>query len=397
MRYESNQDLIRFLRESTGLIITTFNKSGTRNLRILKHALNDFKKVFEMVNKNYPNTNHRVLQTMLIFTIAVSFEIKAGKITKDKFINIANNEEYKSILVSSRVLMDNRQFYIKEFDSTYYYNFKSEYRFFKFIEIYVRTRIFDMKTFKKDMEMIINTVDTSNLPGYKRLLTEEYWKISDEEFDPIIDEILEDVRTGKTSLIENVKLFIYFDYLINKGLIKHSMQEVKGIFVNGMNISSLVSSYCDNAEDELDTIGIGEPSKDVEDILRHFYNLNSKLKDRMYIEMADSIFKCIPMKMEVFYERFDKECMNIPIFKYYDVYQTFQRLSCASNEDIVTIKEKLMNRAEVFTKEIEPEMKNIRQLKQIIDEYVKDKDNSIKLVMLKDFSNDLGKIIEKYE
>ncbi|MCI8519060.1 MAG: hypothetical protein HFJ51_02935 [Clostridia bacterium] len=397
MRYESNPDLIRFLRESTGLIITTFNKSGTRNLRILKHALNDFKKVYEMVNKNYPNTNHRVLQTMLIFTIAVSFEIKAGKITKDKFINIANNEEYKSILVSSRVLMDNRQFYIKEFDNTYYYNFKSEYRFFKFIEIYVRTRIFDMKTFKKDMEMIINTVDTSNLPGYKRLLTEEYWKISDEEFDAIINEILEDVRTGKTSLIENVKLFIYFDYLINKGLIKHSMRDVKGTFVNGMNISSLVSSYCDNVEDELDTIGIGEPSQDVEDILRHFYNLNSKLKDRMYIEMADSIFKCIPMKMEVFYERFDKECMNIPIFKYYDVYQTFQRLSCASNEDIVTIKEKLVNRAELFPKEIEPEMRNIRQLKQIIDEYAQDKENSIKLVMLKDFSNDLGKILAKYE
>lgn len=293
--------------------------------------------------------------------------------------------------------MDNRQFYIKEFDNTYYYNFKSEYRFFKFIELYVRTRIFDMKTFKKDMEMIISTVDTSNLPGYKRLLTEEYWKISDEEFDPIIDGILEDVGAGKTSLIENVKLFIYFDYLIKKGLIKHKMETVKNIFINGMNISSLVSSYCDNVEDELDTIGMGEPSQDVEDILRHFYNLNSKLEDRMYIEMADSIFKCIPMKMEVFYERFDRECMNIPIFKYYDVYQTFQRLSCASNEDIVTIKEKLVNRAELFTKEIEPEMKNIRQLKQVIDDYTKDKENSIKLVMLKDFSKALGKILEKYQ
>ena len=397
MRYETNEDLIRFLRESTGIIITTFNKSGTRNLRILKHALNDFKKIFEMVNKNYPNTNHRVLQTMLIFTIAVSFEIKAGKITKDKFVNIANNEEYKAILVSSRVLMDNRQFYIKEFDNTYYYNFKSEYRFFKFIEIYVRTRIFDMKTFKSDMEMIINTVDTSNLPGYKRLLTEEYWKISDEDFDRIIDEILEDVKTGKTSLIENVKLYIYFDYLIKKGLIKHDLKTVKSIFINGMNLSSLVSSYCDNVEEELDTIGIGEPSQDVEDILKHFDNLNSKLKDRMYIEKADSIFKCIPMKMEEFYERFDKECMNIPIFKYYDVYQTFQRLSCASNEDIVTIKEKLLNRADLYTKEIEPEMKNIKQLKQVIDDYVKDKEISIKIVMLQDFSKDLGKILDKYK
>ena len=108
---------------------------------------------------------------MLIFTIAISFEIKAGKITKDKFINVKDNEEYKSLLVSSRILMDNRQFYIKEFDNNYYYNFKAEYRFFKFIEYFVRTRIFDMKLFKENMETIRNTVDTENLPGYKRLLT----------------------------------------------------------------------------------------------------------------------------------------------------------------------------------------------------------------------------------
>ena len=370
---------------------------GTRNLRILKHALNDFQKIYEMLEKNYPNTNNRVMQTILIFTIAISFEIKAGKITKEKFINIKDNEEYKSLLVSSRTLMDNRQFYIKEFDNNYYYNFKSEYRFFKFIEMYVRTRIFDIKTFKKDMEMVINTVDTQNLPGYKRLLTEEYWKINDEDFDRIIDEILEDVKNAKTSLIEDVKLFVYFDYFIKRGLIKYDLKTIKNIFINGMNMSSLVSKYCDNVEEELDTIGIGEPSPEIEEILKHFNTLNSKLKDRMYIEKADEIFKCIPMKMEEFYERFDKECMNIPIFKYYDVYQTFQRLSCASNEDIVTIKEKLINRADLFTKEIEPEMKNIKQLKQVIEDYAKNKENSIKLVMLKDLSKDLGKILDKYK
>ena len=142
MRYENNPELIRFLRENTNYIISTFNKSGTRNLRILKHALNDFKKIYEMVNKNYPNTNYRILQTMLIFTIAISFEIKAGKITKDKFINIKDNEEYKSILVSSRVLMDNRQFYIKEFDGNYYYNFKADYRFFQIYRILCKNKNF---------------------------------------------------------------------------------------------------------------------------------------------------------------------------------------------------------------------------------------------------------------
>lgn len=397
MRYENDPELIRFLRENTNYIISTFNKSGTRNLRILKHALNDFKKIYEMVNKYYPNTNYRVLQTMLIFTIAISFEIKAGKITKDKFINIKDNEEYKSILVSSRVLLDNRQFYIKEFDNNYYYNFKSEYRFFKFIEMYVRTRIFDMKTFKKNMETIINTIDTEKLPGYKRLLTEEYWKISDDQFPRVIEEVIEDVKAGNVKLLDTVKLFIYFTYFINKGLIKYDMKTIKTIFFNGMNAAALNSDYSANAEKEIDDIIIGEKTPEIEEVLTHFYMLNTTLKDKMYIEKAEEIFKCIPMKMEMFYERFDKECMDIPIFKYYDAYQMFQRLSCASNEDIVTIKEKLLTRAEKYSKEIEPEMKQMKRLKQVIEDYVKGKEIGIKIVMLKEFANDIGTILEKYK
>lgn len=397
MRYENNPDLIRFLRENTRLIISTFNKSGTRNLRILKHALNDFKKIFEMVNKSYPNTNNRVMQTMLIFTIAISFEIKAGKITKDKFVNIKDNEEYKSILVSSRILMDNRQFYIKEFDNNYYYNFKSEYRFFKFIEYYVRTRIFDMKLFKENMETIRNTVDTENLPAYKRLLTEEYWKISDDQFDNIIKEVLEQVKEGKLKLIDIVKLFAYFSYFSRKGLIEYDLKTLKNTFFNGMNLASLTSQYCANVNEELGKIAIDDVAEDMDDILKHFDMLNQQLLDKMYKERAEEVMKCIPMRMEQFYEQFDKKCMDIPIFKYYDSFQLFQRISCASNEDIVLIKEKLIDRADRYTTKIEAEMKNIKQLKQIIEDYIKEKEPTIKIVLLRDFANSLGYILEKYK
>ena len=398
MRYEKYPDLIRFLRENTKLIISTFNKSGTRNLRILKHSLTSFKKIFDMVNKSYPNTNHRVLQTMLIFTIAISFEIKAGKITKDKFININNNEEYKSILVSSRVFMDNRQFYIKEFDNNYYYNFKAEYRFFKFIEIYVRTRIFDMKVFKQDMETIINTVDTDKLPAYKRLLTEEYWKISDDQFGNVINEIMEDVKSGKVELIDIVKIFAYFDYFIKKGLINYDMKTIKSVFLNGMNISSLTSTYCSNVEEELAKIALErEESEDMDQILEHFNEINYKLKEKMYMEKAEELFKFIPMRMEQFYDKFDKEYMKVPIFKYYDIFQMFQRISCASNEDIVTIKEKLLDRAVKNGNMLQEELPNLKKLKQVMDNYVDGKEPTIKMVMLQDFTKELGNVINEYE
>ncbi len=397
MRYEHDTELIRFARENTRIIITTFERSGTRNLRILKHALNDFKKIFDMVNKYYPNTSNRVLQTMLIFTIAISFEIKAGKVTKDKFINIQDNEDYKSILVSSRVLMDNRQFYIKEFDSNYYYNFKADFRFFKFIEYYVRTRIFDMKIFKEDMETIRNTIDVENLPGYKRLLTEEYWKIPDDEFDGIVKSVIDEVKAGDLELIDTVKMYAYFSYFSRKGLVDYDIKTLKSIFFDGMNIASLKSEYCENIEEELSKLAIGDFTEDMDDILKHFNSLNMQLLDKKYRELAESIFKCIPMKMELFYEQFDKRCMEIPIFKYYDPYQLFQRISCASNEDIMLIKDKLLKRAEKYPKQIEGEMGNIKILKQILDDYLKDKAITIKIVMLREFSKDVGYILGRYK
>ena len=397
MRYERYPELIRFLRQNSNLITSTFNKSGTRNLRILKHALNDFKKVFDMVNASYPNTNNRVLQTMLIFTIAISFEIKAGKVTKDKFKNIANNEEYRAILVSSRVFMDNRQFYIKEFDSTYYYNFKADYRFFKFIELYVRTRIFDMKIFRDDMEVIRNTVDTDQLPGYKRLLTEEYWKITDDQFPSVINGILKDIKDGKIEPIECVKLFAYFSYFIEKNLIDYDIKTMESVFTNGMNIASVTSEYCADAKEELEQIAIENPGEEMQRIIKRFFEINTQLKDRMYTEKTEELFKCIPMKMEVFYDKYAKECKDIPIFKYYDPFQLFQRLSCASNEDIVTIREMLAERAKQNSDLIKLEIENMRKLKMIMDNYIDGKRPTIKTVMIEEFAKELGNVVDKYK
>lgn len=295
------------------------------------------------------------------------------------------------------MLSDNRQFYIKEFDNNYYYNFKTDFRFFKFVEIYVRTRIFDMKSFKDDMEVIINTIDTDKLPGHKRLLTEEYWKIPDDKFNAIIDEILNDVKNGNLQLVDIVKLFMYFNYFARRGLIDYDMKTLKSVFFNGMNISSLNSGYCDNVEEELMKVPVGEANADIEEILVHFNDINIKLKDKMYQQKAEEIFKCIPMKMELFYDRFEKECMDVPILKYYDAFQIFQRLSCASNEDIITIKEILMRRYQKFGKELEGEVKNLTKLKQIIDDYIDGKEPTIKTVMLQEFARDLTDILNKYK
>ena len=176
------------------------------------------------------------------------------------------------------------------------------------------------------------------------------------------------------------------------------MGTMKSVFFNGMNISSLTSKYCENVEEELSKVAIGDDEvPEMEDILAHFNTINLQLKDKMYKEKAEDVFRCIPMKMELFYDKFDKECMKIPIFKYYDCFQMFQRISCATNEDIVTIKEKLVDRANLNKNELVAELPNMKKLKGIMDDYIDGKQPSIKLVILQDFSNGLADIISKYE
>ena len=168
-----------------------------------------------------------------------------------------------------------------------------------------------------------------------------------------------------------------------------------------MNLASLHSSYCANVEEELGKVVIREENQNIDEemqeVLERFDELNEQLLEKEYREKADSIFKCIPIQMEQFYARFDKECENIPILKYYDAFQIFQRISCASNEDIVLIKEKLIKRLRENKKIAQEETDNLVRLKRIIDEYIDGKGTTIKVVLLKEFSNELGEAIENLQ
>lgn len=214
-------------------------------------------------------------------------------------------------------------------------------------------------------------------------------------FPKVIDDVLDTVKNGKVSLVNVVKLYAYFMYFIQKKLIDYDVDTIKSLFLNGLNLASLNSEYCENPEDELGNMFIQDSQYDMKEILDRFYELNSQLRDKMYKTKASEIFKNIPMKMEIFYDRFDKECMDIPIFKYADPYQIFQRISCASNEDIVIIKEKLLSRAKKKPDLIKEESQNMYKLCSIINDYIQGKKITIKSVVLKEFANEIENVLDE--
>ena len=116
-----------------------------------------------------------------------------------------------------------------------------------------------------------------------------------------------------------------------------------------MDLVAQKSEYYEVKKDELSEISLVQDQENMQKILNKFYEINESLKEKSFGKKAEEIFKCIPMKMEQFYDRFDKECMEIPIFRYYEPRNVLQRLMYSSNEDLVIIKDKMVKRAELYS------------------------------------------------
>ena len=164
-----------------------------------------------------------------------------------------------------------------------------------------------------------------------------------------------------------------------------------------MDLVAQKSEYYEIKKDEFTEFALVQNQKDMQKILNKFYEINESLKEKAFEKKAEEIFKCIPMKMEQFYDRFDKECMKIPIFRYYEPRNVLQRLMYSSNEDLVTIKDKMIKRAELYSELLLEEKDNLIKLREVIREYIKDKTASIKIVMLEEFAKNLDYILEKYD
>lgn len=400
MKYSYNEELSDFFKRNTFNIIATFKQSNTRNLRILKHALNDFEKIFNEVMRNYPNTSKEALKTMLTFTIATSFEIKAGNISKEKLKSIKNNDEYNSVIFTSKILNDNSQFYLREFDNRYFLNNFSKYKFFKFIEVYIRTRFFDEKIFKENMEevnSICTQKDSKVDRKYPKLLSGDYWKLSDFEFDLLWKQVLEEVRTGNVEFNEYLKLFIIFKYLISIGLVDFSIQELKPNFILGMQLSA--SQNVEQLESESDdsnesNIAYDTEDKDIQEIKNQYYDIKNKALQELAYKKANDLFKLLPNEISEFYKQIVGEYKNLPIFSKYDMDNLYEKLTLTPNYDIYNIINMLQVRYSENKKLLDIDGKNLKKLSDIIKKNRPPKEKTIKYALLDNLAQCIDKLFK---
>lgn len=392
MNYAYNEKLSDFFKRNNSLIIAAFNKSETRNLRILKHALADFEKIFDNIMKDYPDIPLNVLKNILTFTIAVSFEIKAGNVSKEKLKEINNNAEYNSVVFTSKILNDKNQFYLREFDNKYFLNNTSNIRFFKFVEVYIRTRRFDEKLYKDNMKEATEFLDSSNAEKnkkYKSILSGEYLKVSDFDFNVLVRQVLEEIRLGQVKFNEYVQLFSIYKYFVSTELLEVSVSELKQTFISGMQLSAaeLTNDTCIPNNIQFDT-----DDKDVLDIKNQYNKIKIQVIEDMALKKAVDLFKSIPTDMPQFYKDIVGDYKELPIFSKYDMQDLYNRLDVTLNYDLYNILNMFTVRYKNKEELLKLDIENLNKLCEIIRKNNNAKEKTIKTVLLNNIADVIGKL-----
>lgn len=381
VRYEYNPELSKFLKKEIATIINVFNKTNTKNLRVLKHALNDFEKIYNMTTYQYPDASRELMKTLLMFTIAIAFEIKVGGSVKQSFSNINSNEEYKSILYTSNLVNDETSYYIKEFDTRYFLNYKSDYRFFKFIEIYVRTRIFNEKVFHDNMEEAMSKKETVKEAEYIKLLNGTYWKLSDLDFSILVDQVLFDVKEGKVSTRDFLKLFSVYKHLCEIGVVRYYVDEIKDRFLLGYKMALTYDLNNKIDTPDMDTTDIKDEK--LKEFATECNSIKLKIYDQVLRDRVAELFNALVNNIDEFYRAVINEFANIPIFEKYEMTVLYDKLKVLSNYDMYNFISVVSTRYNEKESLFAQDKKNLNTLADIIDTALKDVEPTIKTALQK--------------
>lgn len=334
---------------------------------------------------------------MLKFTIAISYEIK----TNAKFINIEDNDEYVSIIFTSQILNDTKQMYLREFDSKYFVNTNVKYRFFKFIEMYIRTRILDEKLYKKNMDDAIESVTkTKDVKDkqYQRLLNGDYWKLSDFDFDFLWKKGINEVKFGKVEFKEYVRLFSVYKYLINMNLIDYPIDDLKQNFVVGMEISAIdhindVDMLKSLSENSIEFV-INDA--DIKEIKKEYEKIKQKTIEQVAANKASSLFKNLPNNLPKFFKQFTEEYREIPVFSRYDMNDLYKKLCDTPNYDLNNFVNILKVRYEKKKKMLKSDSRNLKKLSAIIRDNENDNNGSkiLKTALLKNIADSIDNLLK---
>lgn len=198
----------QFLLENENTVLQILKTANYTNLRTLRFVLDIFQKLYEQTVESKFEFQTQILERLFFFTTIYSVEYKDGKSKKD-LDSLVNAVNYRPSNLSS-LLSDGQKKQEKEIKQPEYYklfaekyeNIRFQFHYYPDVADYIWGGYLNADKFK---ETIINTnaeikkgTETEEGQIIKKL--KNWALIADDEFNPLIDGILDRVRKSKFDL-----------------------------------------------------------------------------------------------------------------------------------------------------------------------------------------------------
>lgn len=333
--YKKDREVYDLMNLQIANIAKIVERTGTDNVRILNHAIQDYYKIFKMVTKVY-EIDESILVSMLLYTIAYSYTLKNEDVVLSRLINVNS----------------------------------AAFRHFSFIDKYLESKNFDDNQFNKDMDEIAEDDELEDADEKNQMLViedkvrteririEPKSSHSDDEKESSkkinkIDDTLEDEET--------------FEEIQDTGIeaeIDKALQEDDAESDNSSDMS-IEDTTIEEKEEIVETPEIDS----TEEIFKvpyvgddEIFEEELPLSDE---EFAIELFRNIPMKMSEFYRMYEDRGEEIPIFNYISTIVIVQRITCMGDDDLTVFSKLLKNRARL--KIISLEVANLQKIAKEIE------------------------------
>ncbi|WP_072732071.1 P-loop NTPase fold protein [Paenibacillus sp. NAIST15-1] len=381
-------------------IIDIFNRSNTRNIRILIQALSDFERIYKKLEKHYSKLDNQIKLSILIHTLIHSFELKSGNISSNDFLEINSNADLQQRIIMDRMYKkeSNLSEVLMKYNNVYS---KGEFIFYSFVKELVCKGIFQIEVFEREIEAQLANLSIKQSPGYIKIIREGYWELTDDEFATALSETYDVIKNGEVSLKYYYSGFLVFLKFKELGLVTEEIQEIKKMFMDGLDKASKNAKYFSDLNSYFIRYENYSNDPDVLEIRQRITDINNDLNLEKEKNNVCELMKLLEHDLLEFYKKVDEEHWYKPLFAYTESKLIMDIVLAMPNKDIFKFNHFMFKRYQEIEENLLIDISVLNELRALVEEYIDDflKRNELKLRIsnLQILNNTLQTISNNYQ
>lgn len=391
-----NNEIRDFLIQNIESVINVFKDSRTDNIRILKQGLDDFELIYSKFKEDYSELGEDVLLAILIYTLAVSFEIKSGQEGNGDLEGVTSDILF--LIGFNRTNKNYKETYIEKFIKKYSLStYKAKgVSFFPFAERLVRKGILDLEKFSEEMKAIL-AIMGQDIPLYLRLIRDNFQDLTDEEFIEATRLAYEKLINGELHFVLYFRAFSLFRYFIEKGLFKKDLQDVKTELLNGLELSGMSGEYYSNLDTYFIGTNIEQQDNDLLEFKEKVISINTSFRLKSEEQRVHELMTYLDSDFRKFLYEMRESFFYVPVFDKYNVDDLFKKILSLTNSDTVSftllLEKRYAYKEDIKNYKLYLEEESLTVLQSKIEMFINGKEKTLKMTFLQDLSHSIEKVV----